>query len=78
MSGQPNQVPKSGSQDFGHKEPGKMFAGLEQYKRNDGPAAEARRESLKDMSAKPAGGMISNLFNRYDDVFCMLWRGDLY
>ncbi|KAF7195003.1 hypothetical protein HII31_03677 [Pseudocercospora fuligena] len=63
MSGQPNQVPKSGSQDFGHKEPGKMFAGLEQYKRNDGPASEARRESLKDMSAKPAGGMISNLFN---------------
>lgn len=64
MSGKPNTVNKSGSSDFGHKEPGKMFAGLEQYKRNDGEASQARRESLKDMSAKPPGGMISNLFNR--------------
>lgn len=79
MSG--NEVHRKGSTDYGHKEgPTKLFSGLQQYKREDGgSASQQRRESLKDQSAQPSGGLLANAWNRYDDIFCMMWTGgDLY
>ncbi|EMF10038.1 uncharacterized protein SEPMUDRAFT_151102 [Sphaerulina musiva SO2202] len=58
----PNQVPKSGATTFGdRKGSGTLFSGIEHYKRQDGPAAKQRRDSLKDMQPKP--GFIANLWN---------------
>ncbi|CAK1367831.1 hypothetical protein CB0940_11434 [Cercospora beticola] len=58
----PNKVEKSGSMDFGHRKgSGTMFAGLQQYKREDGDASQKRRESLQDI--QPKGGFISNFWN---------------
>lgn len=59
----PNQVPKSGATTFGdRKGSGTLFSGIEHYKRQDGPAAKQRRDSLKDMQPKP--GFIANLWNK--------------
>ena len=76
----PNQVYKSGATNFGERKgSGAMFSGIEHYKRKDGSAAQARRESLQDM--QPKSGFVASLWNRYDDPFSFisqLWRGDLY
>ncbi|KAI5358705.1 hypothetical protein Slin15195_G111530 [Septoria linicola] len=77
---EPNKIEKSGSQDFGRRKgSGTMFAGLQHYKREDGNASQARRESIKDM--QPKTGFVANLWNKYDDPFSFvnqMSRGDLY
>jgi hypothetical protein len=61
----PNKIEKLPSRDFGHDGSGRRFSGLEYYKRQDGPASQARRQSLQDMSATPSKGFLANMWNRY-------------
>ncbi|CAK4034561.1 Hypothetical predicted protein [Lecanosticta acicola] len=43
---------------------GDLFSGMKEYKRDsENLAQQQRRESLKDMSAKPQGGFLSNMWN---------------
>ncbi|KAF2169042.1 hypothetical protein M409DRAFT_21051 [Zasmidium cellare ATCC 36951] len=55
---------KSSSLDVGHKKgPTALFSGMQEYKRDSTTASEQRRSSLEDMSAKPQGGVLANMWN---------------